>query len=449
MGLLPKPYQAAYEEAISDWEKALQWAQTHHDNNTAEHAREKLARLRRRLEKQKPPPLEYGDCFWDRFAIPPEILDRLLRVLDSQSANGVGALNPNSSKIIDPKKNPRPGILTPTEVEQEIWKDRLKQTGAEQDDTSARLGEQVDRFLEHEKLRVHSENLSAGRFGSKRNNLHRFLDWAGRTTPVDAINGAVIQDFHAHLLKQIHANTLSSDTARDRLNDTIAFVRWMWQLEILKDLPRILIQKSKTLSISKKLSMPDVFTIEEVQQLLAKAEKRTKLFLLLMLNIGAYQSDISDLRQGEVNWEQGTIRRKRSKTKRHRDVPTVTYRLWPQTLELLKQFRSPSGERVLVNQNGNPLVDRGIKSNGQAYTNDAIKNAFDRLKKKTGITKTMKLLRKTSATLIRSQADYRGLEDLFLGHSPTSMSDRHYAQPPEQLLAEATDWLGKAYGVIK
>lgn len=447
-GLLPKPYQAAYEEAIADWEKLLAWAQNHGDSDTAERAREQLYTLRKQLELKSPPALEHGDRFWDRFSIPSEILARLSNLLNWP--NPTEATNAEMQE--DPRVSPKRIIPTaqfpgPKEMEKRLWQDRLAQTAKQQENVTQRIGPCLERYLDLELLRVQSGNLSTGRYTSKRNNLNRFKDYVGETTPVGSINGVFVQDYHTYLLKQIGSETLAPDTARDRMNDTIAFIRWMWQLEILPELPRLLIHKSQSLAISKRITTPSVFTVDEIKTLLAKAEDRTKLFILLMLNIGAYQSDISELRQEEVDWAKGTITRKRTKTRTHKNVPTVTYRLWPETLTLMKQFRSKSGDRVLSNTLGNPLVDRGVKPDGRAYTNDSIKNAFDRLRTKSGIKKPMKLLRKTSATLIRSQAEFRGLEDLFLGHAPSTMSDRHYAQPPEDLLAAATDWLGTVYGI--
>jgi len=449
LGLLPKPYQADYEEAIADWEKALAWAQKQGDSVLGDRARMQLSKLRNQLERKSPPALEHNDRFWDRFSIPSDTLARLSNAMSDSEPTASTRSSKTKARMIDPKQTRSGGqFLGPTGMDKRIWEDRLTQTSKELENATHRIGPTLERYLDLELLRVHSGNLSSGRFASKRNNLLRFQDYAGETTPVESVNGVLVQDFHTHLLKQIGAEKLSPDTARDRLNDTIAFIRWMWQLEILPELPRILVHKSQGLTISKKLTTPSVFTTDEIKTLLTQSEDRTKLFILLMLNIGAYQSDISELRHEEVNWTTGTITRKRTKTKAHKNVPTVTYRLWPETFKLLRQFRSKKGDRVLLNSLGNPLVDRGVKSDGKSYTNDAIKNAFDRVRKKTGIDKPMKLLRKTSATLIRSQAEYRGLEDLFLGHSPTSMSDRHYAQPPEQLLAAATDWLGTQFDVI-
>ena len=134
-----------------------------------------------------------------------------------------------------------------------------------------------------------------------------------------------------------------------------------------------------------------------------------------MLNCGMYQSDISELKHRELDWEAGTITRKRSKTKGHKGVPTVTHPLWPQTSDLLRKYRTTHGDRVLLNARSGPLVNHDLSEDGKLRKCDAIKNAYDRLKKKTTINKPLKLFRKRSADLVGKNEEYRGLEDLFLG----------------------------------
>ncbi|QDU62384.1 hypothetical protein Pan216_32510 [Planctomycetes bacterium Pan216] len=56
-----------------------------------------------------------------------------------------------------------------------------------------------------------------------------------------------------------------------------------------------------------------------------------------------------------------------------------------------------------------------------------------------------KLLRKTSATLIDNE--FPGLGDVFLGHSPRSIKERHYVQPSQEKFDEAIAWLGERLGI--
>lgn len=161
---------------------------------------------------------------------------------------------------------------------------------------------------------------------------------------VRSIGAKVVADYHAELLAGIIEERSSADYAKDHLGAMRSFVRWLWRTEAIEELPRNL--DSKDLTISKKLAAPAVFTVEEVTASLAAASDRTKLYILLMLNCGMTQQDISDLRINEVDWDAGTITRKRSKTADRKGVPTVKYSLWPETFRLLRQERARTNGRL-------------------------------------------------------------------------------------------------------
>jgi integrase len=84
-------------------------------------------------------------------------------------------------------------------------------------------------------------------------------------------------------------------------------------------------------------------------------------------------------------------------------------------------------------------------ANGKYPKLDNVRNAFNRLRKKTGIDKPFKCLKKTSASLLRESEQFNSVVDLFLGHAPQTMSERHYAADPQQLLDSAIDWLRDHY----
>jgi integrase len=131
-------------------------------------------------------------------------------------------------------------------------------------------------------------------------------------------------------------------------------------------------------------------------------------------------------------------------------VPVVSYQLWSETLALLKQERSPGGKgRVLLNRNESPLVFDDVDKDGKPIKCDNIRNAFGRVCKKTDIGKPLKALKKTSATLLRGHRHYASLYDLFLGHAPTTMADKHYTLPPQDLLDEALGWLRDEFEIAE
>ena len=149
-----------------------------------------------------------------------------------------------------------------------------------------------------------------------------------------------------------------------------------------------------------------VFTKPEIKSLLQKASDRTKLYILLMLNCGMTQKDIADIQFSEVDWKAGRITRKRSKTRRHDNVPEVSYLLWPETLKLLQREQNPAGEgRILLNESGRPLWYEELSEDGKYKKNDNVRSAFDRLRRKLKIEKPLISLKKTSASLIRGRKD--------------------------------------------
>jgi integrase len=202
------------------------------------------------------------------------------------------------------------------------------------------------------------------------------------------------------------------------LTSSKSFIRWLWQSEAIENLPRNI----DSLHITVDLQEVRTFTPEEIKVLNANASERTRLYLLLMLNCGMYQGDISDLKQSQVDWDKGRIHRKRSKTEREENVPKVNYLLWRETFVLLKKHRSKDGERVLVNANGSPLRQRGFREDGSNHNLDNIACAYQRTCRKLRIKtpKPLKLIRKTGATALEQHAEYGRYAQYYLGHAPTT-----------------------------
>jgi integrase len=303
----------------------------------------------------------------------------------------------------------------PLKMEQEIWRDRLdvmqRRAAAAPDET---VGAHVECFLKDKEASATAGELSKGRFYILRLHLNHLMDWVGAEALITDINSRALLDYRLELLRHVEAETWSLSTAKDRLRSVKSFVRWLWQVEAIPSLPRIMDGKS----------------------------------ILLMLNCGMTQKDIADVQLSEVDWASGRIVRRRSKTRKLANVPQVSYILWGETLRLLRQERhAVESGPALLNENGSPLWHEEIENDGKLKRIDSVGSAFNRLRRKTKIRKPLKSLKKTSATLIRGNGKFSSLERLFLGHAPTSMSDRYYAGVPQELLDEAILWLASEYGI--
>ncbi|MCE9554759.1 MAG: tyrosine-type recombinase/integrase [Planctomycetes bacterium] len=497
----PKAHQADYEQAIADWELVLAWCHKHREAEMADTALTKLDALRKGLSALKPAPVAPEDTFAGRFdrSVRYPGLDEVLNKVAPPAATAaetasqfarlpgyeqyLAAVSRFANGVADPRDGhgrtvvvPSPALGESTDtltLEREVWNDRLEVMQRSAAPVEKTIGHLVAKFLTEKKDAVAVGDLSIGRPEKLRSQLTHFQDWLGSGVSVTEITSDTLMDYRAELLTNLRneaesappatkgrppttkgrlnkagARQWTRSTVKDRLSAVTSFVRWLWESEAIATLPRVLAKTSKRLHVGTSEARVIVFTKEEVGSLLKSASLRTRLYLLLMLNTGMGQKDVSDLEFGQVDWDLGRITRKRSKTRKHENVPTVTHLLWPETLALLRQEQSAIGRgRVLLNSSGEPLWLESVGVDGQQKKNDNIRNAFERLRTKLGIDKSLRSLRKTSASLIRGHRDYRGLEDLFLGHAPRKISDRHYTVPPEELLGQATNWLRQEYGI--
>ena len=436
-----KPNWGKYQAALSEWETVRQWCRGNPGAPMAEQmerlATAKIEQLRQRLEAEEPESLHLDDVFNGQFLVRESPQEHLARVMQSLSEPD------RQIDAIAGAPEPEPPLST-LDVEKAIWEERLssRQSGPKE----MTVGHQVDRFIADKAASVAAGELSQGRLNELRIYLRDFADWRGRETPVIEISGQVLLDYRLELLAKVERDEWTTTTANHRMIAVKAWVRWLWHAEVIPSLPRVLDGKSASLRIGKSQSAIVVFTREEIATLLERASDRTRLYLLLMLNCGMTQKDIADLQHGELDWGAGRITRKRSKTKKHDNVPEVSYLLWPETLRLLHQESSDGAAALLLNASGQRIWMDKV-TGGKYQKNDNVRSAFARLCKKTKIKKPLKSLKKTSATLLRGNPHYASIESLFLGHAAGTIAHKHYSQAPQLLLDDAIGWLGRELGI--
>lgn len=428
---LAKPHRAEYESVIAEWTSVMTWSVDHGDDTMAEVARDKLKDLKERLDQRTPPPLGWADRFF-----------------------------PGSKPLVEKNKMMEPvylaaGMMPVIEVEgpyedDPVWKDRLASqerrlqlTGC--DDTFAA---NVQQFLAEKRAEAAAGQISLGRVDGIRAHLDLLMEFTGSTTSVKNIDHASVSAFRNHLLQRIAGKQISESYAKDVLATFRQFIRWLANnTDKLETLPKNLDDRRLAISVSQQKAK--TLDTAQITKLLSAASNRTRLYLLLGLNCAMTQQDIADLQPSEVDWTAGKITRKRSKTSDVGSVPEVTYRMWPMTFALLKSERSEATDRVLLTQDGRPLKTETISESSKFQKTDAVRLALRRLSEKTGIEFTMKMLKKTSASLLRNNRHYSGIESLFLDHAPTSMAQKHYTSIPQDLLDEAIAWLGKELGTVE
>jgi integrase len=329
-----------------------------------------------------------------------------------------------------------------------VWADRFKREPAASPDKTVKT--QVERWVGTQQALVASGNMSPDQCDNRRICLYHFRDWIGEAVAVDVIDAPKLHNFYLWCLGKVqerqrdkgHKQGWSGEYAKKVFNTARAFVRFLWE-QGLVELPNNI--NSKNFRFGNGAKAVQTWTKEEVQWVIKESPGKLKLALLLMVNCGFGQSDVSDLLDSEVDWTAGRINRKRSKTGDWENVPLVSYKLWPLTVELLTKYRSGE-ETVLLTESGLPYVRKELV-NGKLIKADGIASNYTHVKNRLGFKKPLKLLRKTVATMLESHPTYGRFTSHFLGHSPATIKDKHYAAPSQPLFDEAVLWLGRELGL--
>lgn len=178
-------------------------------------------------------------------------------------------------------------------------------------------------------------------------------------------------------------------------------------------------------AFERRLRRERLFTPAECQKMVEGAEGQIKAMILLGLNGGMGQSDVANLRGGDVTGD--LIDYRRHKTGAARMIP-----LWSETVVAISTYLSGKKpeDLVFVTAYGNAWVreQASRKSSGKVSTIDAVSLEFGKLLARMEIWKTNKAgrpvsdgrgfytLRRTFRTAADGQGDQRAI-DLVMGHT--------------------------------
>ena len=291
----------------------------------------------------------------------------------------------------------------------EVWNDRVANDRPEAVPDDRTVGTQLIKYMNIELSRALAESnpLSPSQYDQIRLCLNAFRDWINPATPIDRLDADTWESWWTHLLGW----TGSIDYKKKRLSHARSFIEWLASKGAIP-LPQNLNKRKYRFGSS--IRAVRTMTISEVRTLIDNASGQ-QISSLLMLNCGMQQKDIAYLTHSDVDWTRGRIVRKRTKT---RDVsacvPMVDYKLWPQTWELLQEFRNVCGDHVLLTRSGGLWLTDTIDADGKRRKADNIASLYHHLIKKinagkdesVAFKKPLKLIRKTSATLIESHEHY-------------------------------------------
>lgn len=292
-------------------------------------------------------------------------------------------------------------------------------------------------FLKSKEREATAGKISPSRHEMLTRAVDDFLEAIG-PTELQSLTGHHLYSYRDNLQDRIGKGAISPFTGRDYLAAVKQLVNWLYVREHIDAKPRCVEDRSFTIHVPQKEIV--IFSPEEVRAIIDQAPEPLRLHLLLMANCGMTQKDIADLRHDETVLDTGTITRGRSKTK----VQVVAYRLWDETLRLLRKHKSDHPRLVLTNSNGDPLWRETIKPDGKRTKTDNIKSAYNRLELKDR--KPLKTFRASAASMLDNHPEFKLYEQHFLGHSPRTVAQKHYVTPSQERFDAAVRWLGEQYG---
>jgi integrase len=319
---------------------------------------------------------------------------------------------------------------------------------------SRKLDYHIDKYLEARERDCALKKIAPGRLKKIGCALDSYKNWS----PI--ISGGVdrigtkehIESYHSFLAKRVLAIEIKPKYANDLFGEFKTLINWLVKEEVLKEFPRCLQLKGNGYRFVVKRQKPITVPLEWVHRILDAASPRLRLCIMLTLNCGFGASEIGKLEKDEYDPATGRITHKRYKTEKSDSTPTVCYKLWQETKELLDQEienrkkypkLSGSAKYLLVNTNGKPLWNESVDTGKSDNISSAFKRLIVKLRKTDSEMPPVAYyqFRKTSATLIFNQPEFTRLDWLWLGHAPNTMAGQSYSAAENEILDRCIAWL--------
>ncbi|MFO0847719.1 MAG: site-specific integrase [Gemmataceae bacterium] len=334
----------------------------------------------------------------------------------------------------------------------DVWEDRLERATATPADRTIKALADVWANIKLDEARAGVRSRQDAE--SQRHGITHFVTHVGPSSPADAIDAPTWHRWYLDVHGRLNKGDWSADTCHKYFTISRTFVKWLYQTDILDRLPKNI--DDPKYKFARPHRTPMTFTDDEVKTLLNAASGVHRLLFLLMLNTGATQTDVADLRKEEIDFAEGRITRRRSKMVKSATSRLVSYKLWPETAALLKEHLATDGDLALVTKSGKPWTWDELAADGKLRSSDNFASIFNNVVRKLvgkgegkgpWKGKSAKLFRKSSATKIGNNPTYKDLTKYFLGHKETSVDTAHYVHLTQERLDAAVLWLRDEFGI--
>lgn len=316
--------------------------------------------------------------------------------------------------------------------------ERLVQPGELTIEDAARI------YIGEQERRLSTKQVSAAHVRHMRYRIGRVVEVIGGRTPLMDVGRDELQRAVDHFLKRPMARRHEKDerpATRMAIPTVVGFIRAMkgmfvW-LDEDEDIPWSMPKSHRRIFAIKREAMKTdeerkreteemvtgripLFEIDDLRMLYGAASGQARAWMLLALNAGFTQKELSDLRDFEVCLDVGApyIHRKRGKTN-----VEMKWELWPETVEAIRRERAFENrhQRIFLTAHGKTLC--GGKENGR----DAVRQVWRKLRVQAGVPDALsfKYLRKTGADYMK-RLDGVETSEMYLAHVEAQQMSRHY-----------------------
>ncbi len=270
---------------------------------------------------------------------------------------------------------------------------------------------------------------SPGGWANFKRNLQAFVDFMGVSSSVDKIDATTWESFFKHC-----KNHFGDAKAKDCLAIAKKFVRYLYKKELI-ELPKDLDDYSITIEDK----TVQHFELDEMRYLMT-VPGILGCFIHLMANCGFYQIDIATLTSSM--FKDGYIVRQRHKRKVGENLPTVHWKLWPETIALINEFRTNRNGLLFTREDGSSWYKDEL-INDKHSKDDRISPLWHQWEARNPQSLSLKYIRKSAAQHL-PKADF-SMQVKFLGQCPPKGSAKHYVDTPQKNLDRSIAALGKLY----
>jgi hypothetical protein len=249
------------------------------------------------------------------------------------------------------------------------------------------------------------------------------------------VNASKVDEaFAAKVYAALATAKVSQPVKKKRWGFFKRFVKHLYTARTLDRLPRTF--ESTDFRFKTRAKTIKKWPVNVVRQSISNLPYKLRAWAMLGLNCGMTNADIGALTKEMVSYDYLT--RKRVKTDDTEGVPTVTYKLWPETLALMKRFKSDHETLWFTSSTGTPLVHSRIED-GRDRATDLIASQWQKHSGDCPV--PISKFRNAAAQVLGDHREFGLYCDFFLGHSPKSLRTKFYAPESQKVFDEVMDWL--------